>query len=573
MPNAIKYKTGNLTGSIEKSNVALGISAQGPTSTTGWYSGLTPDSNRYVVYKTDASNTPRIFYPADDNELIRLAKQEGATGANTGSAASVLSWMATQTNLMAVNKAYPNVVTDGLVYLVDSSFTPSYPTTETTVYPIENTGGVGNGTLENGVGFNSTTGAFIFDGSDDQIPIASSNNFANIDFSTGFTLMILYKIDAVTDFNGQFRCMLGVTGGSRTWNYYLYGPSNPATTLLYHFSGQMSNGLSSAVTVTSDTYHLGVFTIVPGTSVGTYYHDGVVVSTQEAASSPSYTTAGGTQYIGRGDNFWKGNIAKVMIYNKALNQAEILQNYYQGNIVTNGLILAYDSSNLISYPGSGNIWYDISGNGNHGTISNGEFIPNGFGGYLRNTNNVSNFFVIDIPNSTSLNNTLSVTTGGWTIEEIIWTNSTDYPEADAGSVFSSPAYGAGATGFDWNHGFGIGSFQFGQASNSPSGYEDTVVVSSIPSQYAQFNTWRIRTMVWDRSNNTVSLYINGVYIGGGNTPNTAGQPIYDGDGGSVGTLYGWKFYGRRGAFKIWNRVLSPQEIQQNFSSQSSRFGL
>jgi len=573
MPNAVKYKTGNLTGSIEKSNVALGISAQGPTSTTGWYSGLTPDPNRYVVYKTDASNTPRIFYPADDNELIRLAKQEGATGANTGSAASVLSWMATQTNLMAVNKAYPNVVTDGLVYLVDSSFTPSYPTTETTVYPIENTGGVGNGTLENGVGFNSTTGAFIFDGSDDQIPIASSNNFANIDFSTGFTLMILYKIDAVTDFNGQFRCMLGVTGGSRTWNYYLYGPSNPATTLLYHFSGQMSNGLSSAVTVTSDTYHLGVFTIVPGTSVGTYYHDGVVVSTQEAASSPSYTTAGGTQYIGRGDNFWKGNIAKVMIYNKALNQAEILQNYYQGNIVTNGLILAYDSSNLISYPGSGNIWYDISGNGNHGTISNGEFIPNGFGGYLRNTNNVSNFFVIDIPNSTSLNNTLSVTTGGWTIEEIIWTNSTDYPEADAGSVFSSPAYGAGATGFDWNHGFGIGSFQFGQASNSPSGYEDTVVVSSIPSQYAQFNTWRIRTMVWDRSNNTVSLYINGVYIGGGNTPNTAGQPIYDGDGGSVGTLYGWKFYGRRGAFKIWNRVLSPQEIQQNFSAQSSRFGL
>ena len=206
-------------------------------------------------------------------------------------------------------------------------------------------------------------------------------------------------------------------------------------------------------------------------------------------------------------------------------------------------------------------------------FSNGEFIPNGFGGYLRNTNNDSNFFVIDISNSTSLNNTLSVTTGGWTIEEIIWTNSTDYPEADAGSVFSNPAYGPGATGFDWNHGFGISSFQFGQSSNSATGYEDTVVVSSIPSQYAQFNTWRIRTMVWDRSNNTVSLYINGVYIGGGSTPNTAGQSIYDGDGGSVGTLYGWKFYGRRGAFKIWNRVLSPQEIQQNFSAQSSRFGL
>lgn len=80
-------------------------------------------------------------------------------------------------------------------------------------------------------------------------------------------------------------------------------------------------------------------------------------------------------------------------------------------------------------------------------------------------------------------------------------------------------------------------------------------------------------MIWDRSNNTVSLYINGVYIGGGNTPNTAGQAIYDGDGGSIGTLYGWKFYGRRGAFKIWNRVLSQSEITQNYNAQKTRFGL
>jgi len=573
MPNAIKYKTGNLSGSLEKGTIALGTNVLGPTSNTGWYSGVTPDTNRYIVYKTSLTDTPRIFSPINDSELIRLAQQEGATGANTGSASSVLSWMASQTNLLAVNKAYPNIITDNLVYLIDSTFISSYPTTGTTTYPLDDIANVGNGTLQNGVGFNSNALSFIFDGSDDQIPLATSDNFANIDWSTGLTLAILYKIDAVTDFNSQFRCMIGVTGGGRTWNYYLYGASNPATTLQYHFSGNGGGSLSNSLTVTSDTYHLGVFTIVPGTGVGTYYHDGVAAGTQGQNTTVSYTTAGGAQYIGRGDNMWKGNIAKVMIYNKALTQAEILQTYYQGNTVTDGLILSYDSSNLISYPGSGNTWFDMSGNGNHGTISNGEFIPNGFGGYLRNTNNDSNFFVIDISNSTSLNNTLSVTTGGWTIEEIIWTNSTDYPEADAGSVFSNPAYGPGATGFDWNHGFGISSFQFGQSSNSATGYEDTVVVSSIPSQYAQFNTWRIRTMVWDRSNNTVSLYINGVYIGGGSTPNTAGQSIYDGDGGSVGTLYGWKFYGRRGAFKIWNRVLSPQEIQQNFSAQSSRFGL
>lgn len=247
---------------------------------------------------------------------------------------------------------------------------------------------------------------------------------------------------------------------------------------------------------------------------------------------------------------------------------------YGPNIVTDGLVLALDAADRNSYPGTGTTWFDISGNGNNGTINSGEFVPNAFGGgYLQNANNQSNFFYISIPNTTSLSNTLSVTTGGWVIEEVIWTNSTNYPEADAGSVFSNPAYSPGATGFDWNHGYGIGSFQFGQSNNASSGYEDTVVISSIPSQYAQFNTWRIRTMVWDRSSSTVSLYINGTYIGGGSTPNTAGQSLYDGGGGDVGTLYGWKFYGRRASFKIYNRVLSTKEIQQNFNAQKSRFGL
>ena len=140
------------------------------------------------------------------------------------------------------------------------------------------------------------------------------------------------------------------------------------------------------------------------------------------------------------------------------------------DIVTDGLILVLDATNPLSYPGSGTTWYDLSGNGNHSTINSGEFVSSPFSGYLRNVNNESNFFYITIPNSTSISNTLSVTSGGWTIEEIIWTNSTNYPEADAGSVFSNPAYGPSATGFDWNHGVGINQFQFGQSSNfcSPS---------------------------------------------------------------------------------------------------------
>ena len=41
------------------------------------------------------------------------------------------------------------------------------------------------------------------------------------------------------------------------------------------------------------------------------------------------------------------------------------------NIVTDGLVLNLNASNLASYPRSGTTWYDLSGNGNNGTLTNG----------------------------------------------------------------------------------------------------------------------------------------------------------------------------------------------------------
>lgn len=41
------------------------------------------------------------------------------------------------------------------------------------------------------------------------------------------------------------------------------------------------------------------------------------------------------------------------------------------NIITNGLVLCLDAGNRRSYPGTGTTWYDLSGNNNHGTLTNG----------------------------------------------------------------------------------------------------------------------------------------------------------------------------------------------------------
>jgi hypothetical protein len=243
------------------------------------------------------------------------------------------------------------------------------------------------------------------------------------------------------------------------------------------------------------------------------------------------------------------------------------------SIVYNGLVSYLDATNKNSYPGSGATWYDLTGNGNNATIYNGQFISGPFGGgYLRNLNNVSDFFYIDMGDSTSLSNTFTVTTGGWTIEEIIWTNSVVYPEADAGGVGSNPAYTPGATGFDWNHGTPNTSFQFGQSSNAASAYEDNGTFA-VNSPYNSLNAWRIRTIIWNRGSNLNSLYINGTFINSLSTPNTAGTAIYDGGGITFGTLYGWKHYGRRSSIKIYNRVLNATEVLQNYNAQKGRFGL
>jgi len=41
------------------------------------------------------------------------------------------------------------------------------------------------------------------------------------------------------------------------------------------------------------------------------------------------------------------------------------------DIVEDGLVLCLDAANPKSYPGSGNTWTDLRGNGNDGTLVNG----------------------------------------------------------------------------------------------------------------------------------------------------------------------------------------------------------
>jgi hypothetical protein len=73
--------------------------------------------------------------------------------------------------------------------------------------------------------------------------------------------------------------------------------------------------------------------------------------------------------------------------------------YSTGKIVTNGLVLSLDAADRNSYPGTGTSWFDMSGNGNTGTLTNGPTYSTNNGGIF---GFVSDDFVT-IPENSALN--------------------------------------------------------------------------------------------------------------------------------------------------------------------------
>ena len=320
MPNAVKYKTGNLTGSLQKGNVALGISGSlGPTSTTGWYNGPNPPtSGLYQIIETAASGDPDIYCPQNDAELIKFARWKGATGANTGSVAAVLVWIGTQTNLMAINFQYESIVTDGLVFNLDAGFVGSYPTTGTTWYDLS--GNVNNGSLINGPAYTSSySGSIITDGVDDTIQV-------NYSFSTLSTITINFF--ANSSYNDQ----------SMIWSLGSSGPDwyISAGAMGYNSYGGDTYGLS-ATQISNlglrNNWRLITMTYTQNSPVSNnkVYVNGIEQSTSQQAGTTNGMGFGNSINFASAFNNASYNLSAtigyISIYNRALTAAEVLQNY------------------------------------------------------------------------------------------------------------------------------------------------------------------------------------------------------------------------------------------------------
>jgi len=334
MPNAIKYSTTIPSGSLLKGTVALGVttaSIAGPTSTTGWYYGPNPPSSSlYQIFETAASGDPDVYCPQSNAELIQFVKTKGATGANTSSLSASLAWIGTQSNLIAANFEYPNIVTSGSLLNVDAGFVGSYPTTASNWYDIS--GNNSNGILTNGPTFDSAnSGSIVFDGVDDYVQTPIQVLDRPCTFSTWFNFSSLTANGGFNTFFGQ-DTSVSISRGR--FYFQKAGSSiegmvrNKINFSIVKTDGSIvpTNGLNVVQTNTWYNYTA----VLTATSIS-LYENGVLQNT--TINSDSFITPNTNIVLNAGYfnnsivDYWPGQSSIFQMYNRALTAAEVLQNY------------------------------------------------------------------------------------------------------------------------------------------------------------------------------------------------------------------------------------------------------
>jgi hypothetical protein len=219
------------------------------------------------------------------------------------------------------------------------------------------------------------------------------------------------------------------------------------------------------------------------------------------------------------------------------------------NIVTQSLVLNLDAGNRISYPGSGNTWFDLSGNNNNGTLVNEPtFNPNNEGSIV--FDGVNDY--VEVPNNVTLNSNIGTIS--------VWFNSFTPLSGNTSIVGKHDTSNS-------NNGINIivnTNSVSGQIKGP--GSLTNITGSSFPA-----NTWNNYTIVYT-SGISYSSYLNGVLLGTNSLISftVSTQPL------RIARSFDsfWSIYkGQVANLLLYNRALTQAEVLQNFNATRGRFGV
>ena len=231
---------------------------------------------------------------------------------------------------------------------------------------------------------------------------------------------------------------------------------------------------------------------------------------------------------------------------------------YNPRTITDGLVLCLDAANSKSYPGSGTTWTDLSGRGNTGTLVN---TP---------TYNTSGYFDFDYTQSENV--TFSNTSSLQFLNRLPYTlEAWVYPTRNPGAnnwtgIFDRESdAGSGRDGYNLYFLGSAGTDTYFFTERFTSGSYNAVSVTL--NQSVSVNNWHHIVGTYDGT--TLTLYRNGSSVG---TPvTTTGNITNTSKSLTLGVRGGQYYGGRISNAKIYNRVLSAAEIQQNYNALKSRY--
>lgn len=222
-------------------------------------------------------------------------------------------------------------------------------------------------------------------------------------------------------------------------------------------------------------------------------------------------------------------------------------------IVTNGLVLHLDAGSRQSYVSGSTTWRDLSGNtALSASLVNGPTFDSSFQGSILFDG--SNDYA-EVPNNAALNS-LSGTISVW--HRLSAVNVTTY----ASLIGKHDAAGS-------NNGYNIIIYSNGSIAAQIKGIGTTDVAGS-PAQ--TLNVWHNAVLTYS-SGTSHTLYVDNILYSSGPCVTISAistQPLRMVD--SVDTFWGI-MAGNIANVQIYNRVLSAQEVAQNYNALKSRFGL
>ena len=227
--------------------------------------------------------------------------------------------------------------------------------------------------------------------------------------------------------------------------------------------------------------------------------------------------------------------------------------------IQDGLVLYLDAGDLSSYPGSGETWTDLSGNGNNGTLENGvgynsanggflvfdgvdDWVDTTFGENIVSTGFTFNFWFYGTKSSIHF------------VASFFNTQSTSNESADSTTIFRVERFSGGSN-----------TIEFGHSPNGATIGENELISYNFPN-----NIWTYCTLVYD--GNYKYIYKNGVL----DAISSPGQILtyYPGASLRIGARQNGDllpFAGNIPIISLYNKALTATEIQQNYNDVKSRY--